>query len=103
MMQVLKDFFSSEKGVFAYLLPMIGIIVLAAMSKITPEQFVEYAILLAGIYTGGKAIQGGAHAVANSGKAAKAEMEVLKAKLDSVDAAIDAKLKEKFDKENDDG
>jgi hypothetical protein len=30
-------------------------------------------------------------------------MEVLKAKLDSVDAAIDAKLKEKFDKENDDG
>ena len=102
MMQVLKDFFGSEKGVFAYLLPMIGVIVLAAMGKITPEQFVEYTILLSGIYTGGKAIQGGASAVVN-GKAAKVEIEALKTKLAAADAAADAKLKAKFDKEDDDG
>lgn len=97
-MNVIKSFLNSEKGVFAYLLPMIGVTVLAALSKISAQQWVEYAILFSGIYTGGKAIQGAGAAIGD-GKAAKAEIEVLKAKLASNDAAADKALAEKFKEE----
>ena len=108
-MNLLKSFFNSEKGVFAYLLPMIGITILAVMGKITVEQYVEYMIYFAGIYTGGKAIQGAAAKISNNGgkalaEEAKAEVEVLKTKIDATDAAIDAALEAKFkEREADNG
>jgi hypothetical protein len=108
-MDLLKSFFNSEKGVFAYLLPMLGITVLAIMGKITVEQYVEYMIYFAGIYTGGKAIQGAGSAIGKNGgkelaEEAKAEIEVLKAKIVDNDAAIDAALEAKFkEREADNG
>lgn len=102
-MELLKSFFNSEKGVFAYLLPMIVISVLVVMGKITVEQYIEYMTYLVGIYTGGKAIQGAGAAIGNSSNKAfvaevKADIETLKSKIGSNDAAADAALEEKFNK-----
>lgn len=108
-MDLLKSFFNSEKGVFAYLLPMIVLSVLVIMGKITVEQYVEYMTYLVGIYTGGKAIQGAGSAIGKNGgkqlaEEAKAEIEVLKAKIADNDAAIDAALEKKFaEREADNG
>jgi hypothetical protein len=107
-MNLLKSFFNSEKGVFAYLLPMIGITVLAVMSKIEVEQYVEYMIYFAGIYTGGKAIQGVGSSIGKNGgkelaEEAKAEIKVLEAKIASTDEAIDAALEAKFKERENNG
>jgi hypothetical protein len=102
-MDLLKSFFNSEKGVFAYLLPMLAISVLVFMGKITVEQYIEYMTYLAGIYTGGKAIQGAGAAIGNGTSKAlanemKAEIATLKSKIASNDAEADAALEAKFGK-----
>jgi len=100
-MDLLKNFFNSEKGVFAYLIPMIVISVLVIMGKIEIEQYIEYMTYLVGIYTGGKAIQGAGAAIGNNANKAlvaevKADIETLKSRLSSNDAAADAALEAKF-------
>ena len=102
-MDLLKNFFNSEKGVFAYLIPMIVISVLVIMGKIEIEQYIEYMTYLVGIYTGGKAIQGAGAAIGNTNNAnkalvaeVKADIETLKSRLSSNDAAADTALEAKF-------
>ncbi len=92
----MKDFFSSEKGVFGYLLPLAIATAFVFMGRITETEWMEFALVMAGIYTGGKAIQGSAAAVAN-GKAAKAELEELKSMLVDNDEEADDALEEKFE------
>ena len=98
-MELLKNFLNSEKGVFAYLLPMIGITVLVVMGKITVDQYVEYMLYFAGIYTGGKAIQGAGAAAGGKKVAeeAKAEIQVLQAALVNNDQEALEKLRSKFE------
>lgn len=106
-MSVLKSFFNSEKGVFAYLIPMIVLSVLVILGKITVDQYIEYMTYLVGIYTGGKAIQGAGAAIGDSkskalSNEAKAAVEALKSAVSSNDAAVDAALEEKFKKSESD-
>jgi len=103
-LQVLKDFFHSEKGVFGYALPLIIATVFAFLDRITEQQWMDFAFLMATIYIGGKTIQGSAAVVAGGQKAkaeaeaAKAEVAVLKSAASSNDAAADAALEKKFSK-----
>jgi len=102
MLQVISDFFHSEKGVFGYALPLLIATLFVFLGRITEEQWMDFAVLMAGIYTGGKAIHGGAAAIANGKKlqaevqAAKAETETLRASISSNDDAADAALEAKF-------
>jgi len=105
MLQVLKDFFSSEKGVFAYLAPLVIATVFVFTGRVTEQEWMEFALYLAGIYTTGKTVQGSAKVIAN-GKASsdaqqvdavKEGLEVLKAMLAQNDFKADDALKEKFE------
>jgi hypothetical protein len=105
MLQVLKDFFHSEKGVFGYAIPLVIATVFVFIGRITEQQWMDFAVLLSGIYVGGKALHGGAAVIAN-GKQLKAEVEAAKAEAktlrDSIannDSAIDAALNAKFAKD----
>lgn len=114
MLQVIKDFFHSEKGVFGYAIPLLIATLFVFLDRITEQQWMDFAVLMAGIYTGGKALHGGAAALANGKKlkaeaegakaeaeAAKAEAETLRASIANNDAAADAALEAKFaDKED---
>jgi len=93
--QVLKDFFSSEKGVFGYLLPLIGVTVFVFLGRVTEQEWMEYSLYMAGIYTGGKAVQGGAAQIAG-GNAARAELAELQEMILENDASADAALDERF-------
>ncbi len=62
-MNVLKSFLNSEKAVASGLL-VIAATVLAAVGKITVQEWMDYTEVLLGIYVGGKAIQGTAAAFA---------------------------------------
>jgi hypothetical protein len=64
MPQVLKNLFASEKGLLAVIILVI-MGVLAGLGKMPVAEFKEAALWILGIYTGGKAIQGGAAALAN--------------------------------------
>jgi len=103
-MQVLKDFFHSEKGVFAYLIPAMAVTFFAVTGKITYEQWTATMIGLSAIYTGGKAVQGVGAKVAEGkhykamADAAREELDELHSILDGADEAADAELEEKFDK-----
>ena len=62
IIQVLKNFLGSEKGILALAL-IIGATVLTALGKMSLTEWQAYTIWIFGIYTGGKAIQGAASAV----------------------------------------
>ena len=64
IVQVLKNFLGSEKGILALAL-IIGATVLTALGKMSLVEWQEYTIYIFGIYTAGKAIQGGAAALGN--------------------------------------
>lgn len=63
MLQVLKDLASSEKAVVS-LAVLIGFTVLTAMGQMAVADYRESALYVLGIYTGGKALQGAASALA---------------------------------------
>lgn len=71
MPQVLKELFSSEKG-------LLGIVMLVIFSlafflgKITVTEWRETSLYIFGIYVGGKSIQGAASAIASKGASAPA-------------------------------
>jgi hypothetical protein len=62
IVQVLKNFLGSEKGILALAL-IIGATVLTALGKMSLAEWQEYTIWIFGIYTGGKAVQGAASAI----------------------------------------
>ncbi len=64
IIQVLKNFLGSEKGILALAL-IIGATVLTALGKMSLAEWQEYTIWIFGIYTGGKAIQGAASKIAD--------------------------------------
>jgi hypothetical protein len=68
IIQVLKNFLGSEKGILALAL-IIGATVLTALGKMSLAEWQEYTIWIFGIYTGGKAIQGAASAIRDGLKA----------------------------------
>lgn len=91
-MSAIKDLFYSEKGLWAYLLPMLGSTVLLIRGQVTPQQWLDTVEVLAGIYVTGKTIQGGAKvfADARSVKAgADQGLATLEERLAANDAAID--------------
>jgi len=61
-MQVIKDFFSSEKAVFAFLIFLVGS-ALVIMGRMTVPQYQAFSLWVLGIYTGGKALAGGLAAI----------------------------------------
>jgi hypothetical protein len=58
-MSVIKGFLNSEKAI-ASLALIIGSTVLAALDKITPQQWLDYTQIILGIYVVGKTVQGAA-------------------------------------------
>lgn len=91
-MKVLKDLLSSEKGIFCLAL-IIAASVLTALGHMTVEQWTAYTQIIAGIYVGGKAIQGAAAAYRNG------KDNELECRLDDNDAAID-EIAEAIDKKS---
>ena len=85
-MKVLKDLFSSEKGLFCLAL-VVAASVLAIMGKLTVDQWISYTEWIAAVYVGGKAIQGAGAAIGN-GKSAALE-ERLNANDDVIDELVE--------------
>jgi len=92
--QILKNFLNSEKAI-ASAVPLIIATVFVFTGRITEQEWMEFAVLVTGIYVGGKAIHGAA-AAAGGGAAAKAELAELKSLLADADDEADAALEEKF-------
>lgn len=86
LLNVVKNFINSEKAVAVGVL-VIAASVLMGLGKISFEQWMEYTQVLAGIYVGGKAIQGAASSMSQT-KEAKAEAAAAKAELESFKTAI---------------
>jgi hypothetical protein len=63
--------------------------VLAGLDKMSIQQWMEYTSVLAGVYVGGKAIQGAAASIGD-GRNARAELAVMRAAIEDNDAAADA-------------
>jgi len=87
-MNVIKNFLNSEKAIFVGLL-VIAATVLAALGKMTVDQWIAYTEWMAVTYVAGKTVHGAA--VAISGKPASAPDLV-----DDNDSAADKALIEKF-------
>jgi hypothetical protein len=106
-MQVLKDFFHSEKGVFAFLVPAVAVTYFAVTGKIDYSQWANTMLGLSAIYTGGKAIQGAGAKVAEGkhnkalAEAAREEIAELHAILNATDEEVDEALAAKFGKSDD--
>lgn len=102
-MQVVRDFFHSEKGVFAFLIPSLAVTLFAITGKVTYEQWANMLLGLSAIYTGGKAVQGAGAKIAEGkhyktmAEAAQAELDDLHAMLDANDAEADKALAEKME------
>jgi hypothetical protein len=94
-MNVLKNLLNSEKAVVTGLL-VIAASVLAGLGKMSIDQWISYSQWMAGIYVGGKSIQGAAGAISNAktnkaiAEAAMGELAILTTKISANDAAADA-------------
>lgn len=67
-MNALRDLLGSERGFFALLL-VIASTVLAALGKMTIDQWQSFAIWIFGIYVGGKTVTGAVDVLKNGGAA----------------------------------
>ncbi len=103
-LNVLKNFGHSEKAIYS-LIPLVIATVFVFTGRITEQEWMGFAEIIVGIYIGGKAVQGAAAAVSSGSQhkaeAEKAKVELVKMKLalKTNDAAADAALAEKFDKD----
>lgn len=91
-MKGITDFFHSEKGLWGFLVPMIGATAMLIQGSVDAQQWMDFAKVLAGIYVGGKSIQGGAQALANARQAAAGAREglaELEATVKKNDAIVD--------------
>ncbi len=91
MSNVLKELASSEKAVVCIVL-LVAASVLAALGTMSIADWKQFALWMAGIYVGGKAIQGGAVALGR-GKANTAE---LADRLERHDQLIDELIEKKW-------
>lgn len=94
LLNTLKNFLGSEKAIATGVL-VIAATVMVILGKMTIQEWTSYTEILAGIYVGGKAIQGAASQVSGA-RGAKAELASIKAALASNDSAADAAVAEKF-------
>ncbi|UCC72059.1 MAG: hypothetical protein JSV86_17075 [Gemmatimonadota bacterium] len=104
LLNVLKNFANSEKAVAVGAL-ILAATVLVILDRLSIQEWMEYTQVLAGIYVGGKALQGAASSV-GGGKQIKAETAAIKMELAELrtaiasnDAAADTALEEKFEEE----
>lgn len=67
-MQAIKDLFNSERGIIALAL-LIGATVLAGLTRLTPDQWVDYTKWIFGIFTVGKTATGVVAAMTNASTA----------------------------------
>lgn len=92
-MKVLKDLISSEKFVAAS-----GAIALATVGAFTEAlswtDYYEFVKLLAGMYIGGKTIQGAAAAISN--RSATKDIETMDKFADEINKRVDKLIEEKF-------
>lgn len=86
-MDVLKNLIHSEKAVAVGLL-VIAASVLAAIGKLSIQQWIEYTQWMAAVYVGGKTAQGVAAKVSEA-QTAKSELAALKLALQRADAQAD--------------
>lgn len=70
-MNALRDLFGSERGFFALLL-VVAATVLAALGKMTTDQWQSFAIWIFGIYVGGKTVTGAVDVIKNGSAPAPA-------------------------------
>lgn len=68
-MNALRDLFGSERGFFALLL-VVAATLLAALGKMTTDQWQSFAIWIFGIYVGGKTVTGAVDVIKNGGTSA---------------------------------
>lgn len=89
-MGALKDLLKSEKGLFCGLL-ILAASVMTGTGQMDVGQWTDFSMGIAAIYTGGKALQGGAAAIANGkSKVDVGELvEALAARLSENDSAAD--------------
>ena len=88
MLNVIRNFIGSEKAVALGVL-MIVASVLAALGKMTIDQWIDYSKWMAAFYVGGKAIQGAAASVSGA-KAAQSKLINTYGELNKLKAAIEA-------------
>lgn len=68
-MNALRDLFGSERGFFALLL-VVAATLLAALGKMTTDQWQSFAIWIFGIYVGGKTVTGAVDVIKNGSASA---------------------------------
>jgi hypothetical protein len=93
--KALKDIFCSEKGLWAFLVPMVGSTAMLLQGSIDPQQWMDFAKVMGGIYVGGKTVQGAAAKFADSraiGTAAREDAAAMKERLDKNDTVINEML-----------
>lgn len=98
-MQVLKNLLNSEKAVANGVL-FLGMTYLLFSGQIAPQEWLQYSTILAGVYTGGKAIQGGAAQVGKKiEERSKKDLESLQKRISEQNEKID-ELVRKLPKES---
>jgi hypothetical protein len=93
----IKDFFGSEKGIWGFLLPMLGATAMLVGGEVDAQQWMDFAKVMTGIYVSGKTFQGIGAKVVDSramAKEAREDREVLEEKLAANDEVIDKLLAE---------
>ena len=93
----IKDLFHSEKGLWAFLLPMVGATVMLGTGSVSAQQWLDFAKIMSGIYVSGKTIQGGAKVFAESrqiGPAAQKKLSELEDRVRANDAVVDRAIAE---------
>ena len=76
MMNGIKDFFGSEKGIWGFLLPMVGATAMLVGGEVDAQQWMDFAKVMTGIYVSGKT------ATAVGGKFADSRAEATAARVD---------------------
>lgn len=86
--QILKNFLNSEKAV-ASLVPLIIATVFVFTGRITEQEWMDFSMMITGIYVGGKSIHGAAVALGN-GKNGKTIADAVAGNDAAADAALEA-------------
>jgi hypothetical protein len=91
-MNGIKDFFGSEKGIWGFLIPMLGATGMLIGGEVDAQQWMDFAKVMTGIYVSGKTVQGVGGKLADSravAKAAREDRAILEEKIAKSDALVD--------------
>lgn len=97
MLSVIKNFVHSEKAVASFVV-LIGGTVLAAMERISAEQWIDFSTWILGIYIAGKSVQGAAAAMA----AKRGDVERLEKRITDNDGLVGELVEVVFGGDDDD-